>query len=220
MSQLRIKRLLVLAAAGLLWSGVPFAADEHEHHHHPADAADPHAAHKAAAANPGVGETTRIQLADTALVTQDGKAVKFKSDVLGDKIVVIDFVYTTCTTVCPVVSALFANLQERLGPELGNEVALVSVSVNPLRDTPQRLKELGAKYKAGPGWTFLTGKKPQVDEVLKAFGAYTPNFAEHPPLVMVGDAKSGQWVRFFAFTGPDQVMAAVGDLRAARQQRN
>ena len=219
MSQLRIKRLLVLAAAGLLWSGVPFAADEHEHHH-PAEAADPHAAHKAAAAQSSGSEAAQVRLTDTALVTQDGKPVKFKSDVLGEKIVVIDFVYTTCTTVCPVVSALFANLQERLGPDLGKEVALVSVTVDPLRDTPQRLKELGAKYKAGPGWTFLTGKKPQVDEVLKAFGAYTANFAEHPPLVMVGDAKSGQWVRFFAFTSPDQVMAAVGDLRAARHNHN
>ena len=71
-----------------------------------------------------------------------------------------------------------------------------------MRDTPARLKEYAARYGAGPGWTWLTGPKPQVDEVLQVFGAYTPNFVEHPPLVMVGDAKTGKWIRFYGFPEP------------------
>jgi len=221
MTKQHFHRLLALAAAvGLMQAGSVLAADEHEHNHMATDPNNPHAAHMAAMAQGGAGAAAEIKVPDTTLVNQDGKPVRLKSDVLGDKIVVIDFVYTTCTTVCPVVSAMFAKVQEKLAPELGKEVVMVSVTVDPLRDTPQRLKELGAKYNAGPDWTFLTGKKPQVEEVLKAFGAYTPNFADHPPLVLVGDAKSGKWVRYFAFTSPEQVMAAVSDLQAARHKHN
>jgi protein SCO1/2 len=93
---------------------------------------------------------------------------------------------------------------------------MVTVTVDPVRDTPARLKEYGARLGSNPGWSWITGPKPQVDEVLRAFGAYTPNFVDHPPLVLVGDAKTGKWLRFYGFPSPDQLLAAVGDLTAAR----
>ena len=179
----------------------------------PATAHDNHAHH---VAKPTALQSARVTLADTPVVDQDGRRVRFKSDVVGGSLAIVGFVYTSCTTVCPVVSALLAQTQAKLGQRAGRDVKLVTVTVDPLRDTPARLKEHAKQHGAGPGWTLVTGAKPQVDEVLKAFDAYTPNFADHPPVVYVGDAKAGKWLRFYGFPSPDQLMNAVGELTAAR----
>ena len=103
------------------------------------------------------------------------------------------------------------------GDQLGDDVALVSVSIDPTRDTPQRLKAYAARYQARPGWIWLTGGKRTMDEVLDGLGAYSPNFADHPSMVLVGDGRSGEWSRFFGFPSPDRIMDQVNTLQAARQ---
>jgi protein SCO1/2 len=173
-----------------------------------------HAQHQQAANAPS---TVRIKLPDTTLTDQHGKTARFKSDIVSDRLVLINFVYTTCTTVCPAQSALFADLQQRLGDRVGREVSLVTITVDPVRDTPMRLKTFSAQFQAGPGWSFLTGRKQAVDEVLTSLDAYTPSFADHPAVVLVGDPRSGEWTRFFGFPGSDQLMAKVDQLKAARQ---
>ncbi|NNU42332.1 SCO family protein [Ramlibacter montanisoli] len=173
-----------------------------------------HRQHQAAASAPS---SVRVKLPDTVLTDQHGRAARFKSDFVADRLVLVNFVYTTCTTVCPVQSALFADLQQRLGDRAGREVVLLSVTVDPLRDTPMRLKEFSAQYGAGPGWSFLTGSKQAVDEVLTAFDVYTPNVADHPAVVLVGDPRSGEWTRLFGFPGSEQIMARLGQLQAARR---
>jgi protein SCO1/2 len=130
----------------------------------------------------------------------------------------MDFVYTSCTTVCPVLSAVFSQVQNRLGDELGKDVALVSLSVDPIRDTPQRLKAYAAKHKAQPGWIWLTGPKPTMDDVLNGLGAYSPNFEDHPSMVLVGDGRTGEWSRFFGFPSTDRLVEQVNALQAARQR--
>jgi cytochrome oxidase Cu insertion factor (SCO1/SenC/PrrC family) len=95
-------------------------------------------------------------------------------------------------------------------------VFLFSVSVDPVRDTPPKLLAYAKKWKAKPGWTFLTGPKSDVDAVLKGLGAYTPNFWDHPPMFLVGDGKAGRWVRLNGFPDPDQVLKQVDQLAAAR----
>jgi protein SCO1 len=205
------RRELVLSALAALATAAavsPVAA-QHEHHDH-------HAQHAKDAAKPVAPQRATFTLTETPLLDQDARKLKFKSEALGERIAVVSFIYTTCTTVCPVVSAVMAQLQGKLGARLGKDVALVTVTVDPVRDTPPRLKAYGASLGAGAGWTWLTGPKPQVDEVLKVFGAYTPNFVEHPALIVVGDAKSGKWLRFFGFPTPEQLMAAVDELSAGR----
>lgn len=195
------------------------AGDEHhEHHNHDAgDGDDPHAHHRAMMNKPAEpAKTTEVDLLDLVLVDQNGDEVKFVSDVIGDRIVVMDFVYTSCTTVCPVISAVFGQVQNKLGDQLGNEVVLVSVSVDPVRDTPQRLKAYAAKHKAQPGWIWLTGDKRTLDKVLDGLGAYTPNFENHPAMLLVGDGQTGKWSRFFGFPNPDRLMDQVNALQAAR----
>ena len=220
-STLRPRLVGLAVALGVSLAGFAVAAQQSGHEHHqqaPDGAADPHAHHKAMM-NKQVesAKSADVDLRDRALLDQDGKEVRFVSDVIGDKIVVMDFVYTHCTTVCPVLSAVLGEVQNRLGDQLGREVALVSVSVDPVRDTPQRLKAYAAKHKARDGWIWLTGAKPVMDDVLNGVGAYSVNFEDHPSMVLVGDGRSGQWSRFFGFPSPDRIMEQVHKLQAARE---
>ena len=162
-------------------------------------------------------ESADVDLRDRPLLTQHGDEVLFVSDVVGDDIVVMDFVYTTCTTICPVLSALFTQVQTKLGDEVGNGVTLVSMSVDPVRDTPQRMRAYSAKHKAGDGWLWLTGEKPVVEDVLVGMGAYTTNFEDHPTMVLIGDGKTGEWQRLFGFPNPDRIVKIVRDMQARRE---
>lgn len=212
-------RLVTAAFAAALLPGPAFAGESSEDHHGHAGGGHVHAQHEAhGAAQPLAAQATEVKLADARLIDQNGAALGFKSDVIGKKIVVMDFVYTTCTTVCPVLSALFGQVQSRLGSRAGRDVALVSVTVDPVRDTPARLKEYSARFDAGPGWIWLTGQKPVVDGVLKSLGAYTSNFVDHPALVLVGDGATGKWTRYYGFPDPDQIVAKIAELQAARAQ--
>jgi protein SCO1/2 len=180
---------------------------------------DPHAKHRAMAKQSAdrAAESADIDLRDRTLIDQDGREVRFVSDVIGDRIVVMDFVYTTCTTICPVLSALFTQVQGKLGDQLDEDVVMVSVSVDPVRDTPQRLRAYAAKHRAGDGWVWLTGAKPTVDDVLAGVGAYSANFEEHPPMVLVGDGRTGEWQRLFGFPNPDRIMKLVNELQERRR---
>jgi protein SCO1/2 len=217
------KLIVLLLATGMAAMNVgaeEAGHEHHDHHQHEAatdEAADPHAHHRAMLSKPvEPARCTEVDLLDLPLIDQDGSEVKFVSDVIGDRIVVMDVIYTTCTTVCPVISAVFGQMQKRLGDQLGKEVVLVSVSVDPIRDTPQRLKAYAASHKARPGWIWLTGNKRTMDRVLDGLGAYSPNFEDHPAMVLVGDGHSGEWSRFFGFPSPDRLMEQVDNLRAAR----
>jgi len=216
-----MKIVTAFLAAGTLSLNVGAAESDHDHHDHEQHAAggeeDPHAHHKAMMNKPAEpAKTTEVELLDLVLMDQNGDEMKFVSDVIGDRIVVMDFVYTSCTTVCPVISAVFGQVQNKLGDQLGDEVVLVSVSVDPIRDTPRRLKAYAAKHEAQPGWIWLTGDKRTLDKVLDGLGAYTPNFENHPAMVLVGDGQTGKWSRFFGFPNPDRLMGQVNALQAAR----
>ncbi len=179
---------------------------------------DPHAHHREMMnkAEKKQAQITRVDLRAAQLLDQSGIEVELVEDVIGQRIVVVDFVYTTCTTVCPVLSAVLMQVQGQLGDRLGSEVALVSISVDPQRDTPARLKDYATKMHAGDGWTWLTGEKSVVDEVLKDFGAYTPNFEDHPAMMLVGDASTGEWSRFLGFPGANHIVDKINELAAAR----
>lgn len=188
---------------------------DHADHSSHADHAD-HADHMNHASPGKEAEHAVVRLADVALVDHDGRPQRLKSDVLGDDIVVIDFVYTSCTTVCPVVSAIMGEVQTRLAARLGDDLRLVSLTVDPARDTPARLKEYARWHGAGAGWTWLTGSQTAVAAALKGFGTWTPDFKDHPVVLMVGDARSGEWTRFYGFADPERIVARVDELVAAR----
>jgi protein SCO1/2 len=159
-----------------------------------------------------------VKLLDLELVDRDGSPVRFKSEAMADRIVAIDFVYTTCTTICPILSALFAQAQDQLGARLGKEAWLVSLSLDPTRDTPKRMAAQARKFGAGPGWLWLTGEKMAVDRVLAGLDAYTADFESHASMILIGDAKRGTWTRLFGFPSPDEIVARIEELIAARQK--
>ena len=228
---------LAISLAMALASASTFAKDnDHEDHEHHAqhqehgehmqlhdmaspEGDDPHAHHRAMVnKTAGEAKSSNIDLREHELLNQNGKSVRFVNDVIGDKIIVMAFVYTACTTICPILSAVMEQVQNRLGDSLGKDVAMVSMTVDPTRDTPQRLKAYAAKHKSKPGWSWLTGPKTVMDDVLTGLGAFSTNFEDHAPMVLVGDGQSGEWSRLFGFPNVDRIIETVNALRVARNK--
>jgi cytochrome oxidase Cu insertion factor (SCO1/SenC/PrrC family) len=152
-----------------------------------------------------------MHLPDVELLNQDGRSVRFYTDLVKGKTVVINFIFTTCTTICPPLGATFARVQRDLGERTGRDVHFISISVDPVVDTPERLKAWGAKFHAGPGWTFVTGPKTQVDELLRALSASTATPEDHSPTVLIGNDARGQWTRTYGLAKPSQIVKLIND---------
>jgi protein SCO1/2 len=142
---------------------------------------------------------------DVTLINQDGKKVQFKSFVKQGKVVILDFIFGTCTTICPVLSASFVNFQNKLGPDVDN-VQLISISIDPEHDTAKVLKEYLKKFRAKPGWDFLTGKKGYVESVMNAFNAYTADKMAHYPLTFVYSPVQDRWFRIDGLVATSELM--------------
>jgi protein SCO1 len=135
----------------------------------------------------------REYFTDLTVLDQDGKALKFYSDVLKNKIVLINFVFTHCEQTCPMLTRTFAKVQAELGRNAPERVHLVSISVDAQRDTPTVLKRYAAQFGAKPGWRFITGKKDNVDWVIHRLGQWNEVIEAHSPMIMVADVKTGRW---------------------------
>ncbi|MBV9927210.1 MAG: SCO family protein [Acidobacteria bacterium] len=168
------------------------------------------------AAMNSAGEASGLTFPDVELLDQDGRKIHFYSDLVKGRTVAIQFIFTTCTTICPPLGATFARVQKDLGERVGRDVRLISVSVDPLTDTPERLKAWGANFKAGPGWTLVTGPKPQVFELLRALGAGVASPADHSPSVLVGNDATGQWTRTYGLARPSALVQLIGDASEGR----
>lgn len=208
-----------LSAVAVLLALVTLPAGAHDHSQHqpPTPATDEHAGHASSAVVPPSPPLT-LKLPDAVLTDQDGRSRRLLSEVMEDKIIVANFVYTNCSTICPVTSTLFSQTQDQLGQLLDHRVRLLSLSVDPARDTPARLKTYAETHGAKPGWIWLTGSAPEVTATLKAFGTYTSNFQDHPVVIMIGDNRSGQWTRYFGFQDPKRLANKVREILAARDQ--
>jgi protein SCO1/2 len=142
---------------------------------------------------------------DVVLVDQDGAKVNLRTLLASDKVVVLDFIFGTCTTICPVLSAGYANLQQRLGPRSA-DIRLVSISIDPENDTPKVMREYLKRYRARPGWTFLTGKREDIDRAMNAFSAYIPNKMSHYPLTLIRTPHAGTWIRVFGLMSTSEFL--------------
>ena len=157
-----------------------------------------------------------VVLYDETLLDQDGREVRLVTDVIADRLVIMNFIYTTCTTVCPVLSAIIQQVQGKLAGRLGEEVVIVSVSVDPTTDTPTRLKAYAEMLKAQPGWVFLTGGERVIDKGLEGVGAYSQDFTAHPNMTLIGDGGARAWTRMYGFADPNLILAEIDRLVAAR----
>jgi protein SCO1/2 len=151
----------------------------------------------------------RVSIPDLPVVTHEGKRVNFYSDLVKDKVVAINFLFTTCTTICPPLAATFSKVQSLGGDRVGRDFHLISISVDPVTDTPQRLKAWAAKFNVKQGWTFVTGKKEDIDSLLKAMGVYTARITDHSPMVIVSNDARGVWTRTYGLAPPAKLFEVI-----------
>jgi protein SCO1/2 len=149
---------------------------------------------------------------DVIVVNQDGERLPFRQLLDPGKPVMLDFIYGTCTTICPILSAGFSSLQRRLGPAAG-DVQLVSVSIDPEHDTPEVMTDYLSRYSRKPGWDFVTGSRDDIDRVMHAFSAYVPNKMSHQPLTFLRGAGDSDWVRIYGLVGTSDLMAEYQQLK-------
>lgn len=164
-------------------------------------------------------ETTRWgadYFPNVTLTTHEGKPVRFFDDLLKDKVVVINFVYTNCGDTCPLETAAMANLQGILGERVGQDVFIYSITIDPKRDTAPVLKEYAKKFKAGPGWTFLTGKEADITLIRRKLGLYIEALQndderiDHSLSLIMGNQRTGQWMKRSPFENPYFLAEQVG----------
>lgn len=153
----------------------------------------------------------RVKFPETQVYDQRGEKVSFYADLIKGKTVAINFVFTTCTTICPPLTATFRRVQQDLGDRIGRDVFLISVSVDPVTDVPERLRAYAERFKAGPGWTFVTGSKPDIDSLLRALGAYVPDKNDHAPTILIGNDAAGYWTRAYGLAPAATIVKLVND---------
>lgn len=162
------------------------------------------------------GAVQKMNIPDVELLDQDGRKIHFYTDLIKGQTVAINFIFTTCTTICPPLGATFARVQRELGDKAGRDVRFISISVDPATDTPERLKAWGEKFHAGAGWTFVTGNKPQVDELLRALGASSARREDHSPTVLIGNDVNGTWTRTYGLAKSSQLIEMINDAIAGK----
>ena len=166
----------------------------------------------AASAQPAAVSPGQQYFGDIKLVNQEGQEVRLYSDLMQGRTVVINVMFTTCTGACPVMSATIEKIQTHLGDRVGKDVRLVSISVDPVHDTPAKLKEYAARFHAGPGWTFLTGSKEDVQAALRKFGQWVDDPSDHQTLFLIGNDRTGLWKKAFALAPTDQIFPVVDSV--------
>lgn len=159
--------------------------------------------------------------ANVPLVTQDGEQVRFYDDLIKGKIVAVNFIYTSCMFTCPLETARLAQVQRILGERVGKDIFFYSISIDPDHDTPAVLKEYMQEFDVGPGWTFLTGNREDIDLLALRLGMTDdpsitsgpgPNLDGHTPHLLIGNEKTGQWLRNSSTDNPGMLAHFLTDF--------
>src|SRR5919107_1894443 len=205
-----MKRLIIAAALCLASSLAASAqtAAQPAKPHAPAELADPHAGHDAM--QHGAQESAAQKyFSDVELTDQDGRKLRFYSDVLKGKPVAIPPFPPAGRAVSPPMNRNMEKIQEALGDRVGKDVFLVSISVDPETDTPAVIKEYSKKFHAKPGWMFLTGKKENVDWALYKVGQYVEDKQDHTTVIIIGNEATGLWKKAFGMSKPAELIQIV-----------
>jgi protein SCO1/2 len=176
-----------------------------------AAAAQAQQAHKyeAHAAQPAAEAATPRRIPDVDTLDQNGKKLRFHTDLVKGKVVVISFIYTKCTSVCPIIGEGVARLQAALGDRVGRDVHLISVSTDPVTDTPEKLKAWAARLKAKDSWTLVTGEKAEMDRLLKVLTGGVSGNKVHEPLLLIGNEATNVWTQAYAYENPAKLIQQI-----------
>ncbi len=157
---------------------------------------------------------------DTVLVTHLGRDVRFYSDALDAKVVLVNFVFTQCGDACPLITAQLVRAKQELGAAFGKDVRFVSLSLDPEFDTPEQLAKFASKLDAlHPEWWFLTGEKARVERVVKKLGAYADEIESHSTAIIIGNPRAGRWKKLRPDAPPKLIAEELRRLAAGGQTR-
>jgi len=155
------------------------------------------------------------RIPDVQVQDQNGNRLNFYHDLVKGKTVAINFIFTTCTAICPVLTATFRRVQQD-AVDHNLEVQLISVSVDPTTDTPARLHDFATKFKAGPGWTFVTGDASEIDSLLTALGVAVASKNDHTPMILIGNDKADYWTRAYGASSPKLLVNAIAAAASSK----
>jgi protein SCO1/2 len=162
----------------------------------------------------------RIEIPDVEVLDQDGRKVRFYSDLIKDKVVVISFFFTSCTFVCPPQARALAKLKSSLTERFGKEVFFISVSKDPEIDTPARLKTWGGQFGAGGGWTLVTGEQGVMKRLVWDFTGEGLGQQMHSPILLIGNDRTGVWTEAEGLSAPEEVVKEIDKVaRPAEKNR-
>ncbi len=150
------------------------------------------------------------------LISHEGNTVQFFDDLIKDKVVAINFIFTSCPDSCPLETARLRRVQKLLGDRVGKDVFMYSVTIDPEVDTPKVLNEYAKRFRAGPGWLFLTGKEADITLIRKKFGIYIEEIqsrdsTDHNLTLIIGNQKTGRWMKKSPFENPHILATQIGN---------
>jgi protein SCO1 len=156
-----------------------------------------------------------LSVPDVQVVNQSGEHVRFNSDVVKGRVAVITSFLTNCSAFCPITQEKLAQLAKLLGDKMGRQVVFISISVDPENDTPEHMKAWGEKFHVGTGWSLVSGKKEDVDALLKSLGLYVAIPQRHQSALLIGSQKSG-WSRVSSWSTAEKLARIVDEHESAK----
>ena len=195
---------LAMLALTLSWgAALPAMAQDHDHHEHHH--------HTMPSTQDGYVRTqASYTIPEVSLLDADGTRVSLSNELDG-KPVILNFIFTSCGAICPVMSTTFSQVQTALGPDL-DTVRMVSISIDPEQDTPAALRAYAGKYGAGPQWQMLTGSLDDSIAVQRAFDVYRGDKMNHQPATFLRAGPGQPWVRLDGFASAADILREYRQL--------
>jgi protein SCO1/2 len=203
-------RLSAIILAGLVSFAAQDRASSHETQSHETSNQSPVAAAGFA--------PIALTIPDTDVVDQNGRKLKFYRDLVKGRAVAINFIFTTCRTICPMLTATFGAVQEDVGDRLGRDLFLISISLDPENDTAFELSAYAQKFGAKPGWTFVTGQPADIAILLKALNASAPVTEDHTAIALIGNGAANTWRRAYGLDSAPVIAAALRQAATGESQ--
>ncbi|MBA3596630.1 MAG: SCO family protein [Methylibium sp.] len=157
----------------------------------------------------------RRRLPNPIVLTHDGRRLRFYDDLVRGRIVLLNMTYTQCSNICPPMTANLLNVQRMLGPRAGRDVFMISITLLPEHDTPQALAEYMQRYRIGPGWTFVTGRPADIEQLRRGFGFFDldpvvdADRSQHTGMVRIGNDALDRWCMNPALAEPEQICESI-----------
>ena len=153
-----------------------------------------------------------IDLPDVMVIDTDGRPRRFLQDIAGGRLLVMNFNFTTCETICPVGNVVMKAVDERAGAEVDAPVRLLSITIDPAQDTPRRMRAAAEEVGASENWLWLTGSPADIDRLLGRFGARAAEIQLHDPIFLIGDARTGRFRRIIGLPEPERLLQMLKEI--------